>query len=942
MMDHVINVHVIDKIAHVVGDPLYVCGNSDYTVKFDFDSEWAGHETKTARFVKNNKEYIDVVFTGDQCAMPILENTPSVRIGVYAGNLCTTTAAVVNAQRSILCGSGAPADPHPDVYAQVMQKMDDIYAAMPSEDVLTEIRTNRESAEEAAKKAERVVENIPDDYSALADEIEQLTEVLKTKANVDVDTVTGSVCTTDVSADAPLQGLALYGKTVQDGAPTPETPVPLVTAGADGNIDVKILGKNLFRTGHIGATYNADGTFTIKNQTGATSGGLNDFLTGKLPRGTYTISYHAGFGTMYMMRSADDYSTSVPLGNSVTFEYDGVSYLRFITSNIPANTNATYKIQLEAGNVGSEFVPYKVGGSLTIRTPNGLRGIPVASGGNYTDEHGQQWICDEVDFQRGVYIQRCLLARLAPITVKDGMRSHFYEAGRKLYGGGVGRALCNVTDNYHYGYSWDSTHYYVDVESNGAIWAFVPETFGGTVEVLCAMTDPIETPIPADDLAAYHTMTSIYPSTTIYNDVGVDMRVDCAVDMRAYAGALLAEMGRGDMAQYTHMPRMMFAGAVDGMTKDNAVILKFTYLGAKNYILDSTATGKRESGIVHSGYAKVKWQGSSSLAFPKKNYTVTLYSDAACTTKMPIALKETWGAQSKYCMKANFIDPSHCRNVIAAKLWAKCVLSRSAESPSYRASHTLPNAGAIDGYPILTFINDEYVGLYTMNIPKDEWMFGMKDGEGTNVVLCGENYVNATDFFAPSVVDGSDWDYEVSPADKSWVADSFNRIYTALTMSESSDEAIAAKKAAIENCLDVHSVIDYDIFLQTVCATDNTGKNQLMCTVDGTHWFISAYDLDTAFGMHWSGAKYFSANQSVTRNNLLLVIVRLYATEYNARKAELASVLSAAAVCEMVDNFLIDVPQEAFDLEAKLWPDMCGANANAINQIKTFMMLRNV
>ncbi len=940
MMDHVINVHVIDKIAHVVGDPLYVCGNSDYTVKFDFDSEWAGHETKTARFVKNNKEYIDVVFTGDQCAMPILENTPSVRIGVYAGNLCTTTAAVVNAQRSILCGSGAPADPHPDVYAQVMQKMDDIYDSLPSEEVLTEIRTNRESAEEAAKKAESAVENIPDDYSALASEVDQLADVVKNKADVVVDTMIGSVCTTNVSADAPLQRLALYGKTVLDGTPTPEVPISLVNAGAVGSINVRSVGKNLFRTGNVNASYDADGTFTIKNTTGGEIIAVNERFAGQLPKGRYTVSYHAGFGAMYLMRSADDYSTSVPIGGSFTFDYDGVSYLRFVTANIPANTIATYKIQLEVGTVSTEFEPYTSCGSLTISTPNGLPGIPVASDGNYTDENGQQWVCDEIDFGRGVYIQRCLLVKLIYASTKNGRAAYYAETGKKLHGNMNKCALCNATDNYQYAYSYDFTHYYVETAGNA--WAFLPETFSGNVEILCAMAEPVETSIQAEELSAYRSLTSLYHNTTVYNDAGVGMRVDCAVDMRAHAGALLAEMGRGDMAQYTHMPRMMFTGAVGGMTKDNAVILKFTYLGAENYINNPSAAGKRESGIVHSGYAKVKWQGSSSLAFPKKNYTITLYSDAECTVKMPITLRETWGAQSKYCMKANFIDPSHCRNVIAAKLWAKCVLSRSAESPSYQASHTLPNAGAIDGYPILTFINDEYVGLYTMNIPKDEWMFGMKDGEGTNVVLCGENYVNATDFFAPSVVDGSDWDYEVSPADKSWVADSFNRIYTALTMSESSADAIAAKKAAIENCLDVHSVIDYDIFLQTVCATDNTGKNQLMCTVDGTHWFISAYDLDTAFGMHWSGAKYFSVNQSVTRNNLLLVIVRLYATEYNARKAELAAVLSAAAVCEMVDNFLIDVPQEAFDLEAKLWPDMCGANANAINQIKTFMMLRNV
>lgn len=133
MANRIIEVRVDDKIASVVGDPLYVCGNSDYVVKFAFDAEWADHAMKTARFIKSNKEYFDVVFNGSECAMPIIDNTPYVRIGVYAGNLCTTTAAIVNAQRSILCGSGVPAEPDPDVYSQIMERIDNLNIPNPDE-----------------------------------------------------------------------------------------------------------------------------------------------------------------------------------------------------------------------------------------------------------------------------------------------------------------------------------------------------------------------------------------------------------------------------------------------------------------------------------------------------------------------------------------------------------------------------------------------------------------------------------------------------------------------------------------------------------------------------------------------------------------------------------------------------------------------------------------
>ena len=118
----IINISVRDKIAGVVGRPLYICGNSEFVVEFDLDDEWAEYEYKTARF-SYGEEYQDVVFKGNQCPMPIIFNTWSVRVGVYAGELRTTTPAIFPAKKSILCEEGLPADPPPDVYDQIMAEL---------------------------------------------------------------------------------------------------------------------------------------------------------------------------------------------------------------------------------------------------------------------------------------------------------------------------------------------------------------------------------------------------------------------------------------------------------------------------------------------------------------------------------------------------------------------------------------------------------------------------------------------------------------------------------------------------------------------------------------------------------------------------------------------------------------------------------------------------
>ena len=120
---HVINITVRNKVAVNPAQDRYVCGNSDYVVHFDFDAEWDAHGTKTARFVKEDGSYIDQLFDGNDCPVPVISDTYKLQVGVYAGNLSTTTAAYVPCKKSILCGGGVPAAPADDVYNQIMARL---------------------------------------------------------------------------------------------------------------------------------------------------------------------------------------------------------------------------------------------------------------------------------------------------------------------------------------------------------------------------------------------------------------------------------------------------------------------------------------------------------------------------------------------------------------------------------------------------------------------------------------------------------------------------------------------------------------------------------------------------------------------------------------------------------------------------------------------------
>lgn len=118
------NFSVENKIvSHVGTNPHYVHGNTDYEVVVSFDEEWAGLVTFTARIRWVNHgllEYRDIVFTGDSFNLPALYDMDYLEIGFFAGNKHTTTPAIIICDHSILDYDPTIDIPDPDVYAQIL------------------------------------------------------------------------------------------------------------------------------------------------------------------------------------------------------------------------------------------------------------------------------------------------------------------------------------------------------------------------------------------------------------------------------------------------------------------------------------------------------------------------------------------------------------------------------------------------------------------------------------------------------------------------------------------------------------------------------------------------------------------------------------------------------------------------------------------------------
>lgn len=119
-MSNLINITVIDKIAKLSNkSSKIVCNNSDYKAVFYFDKVWDNFPIKTA-IIEYGNVRVARVFTGNECDLPPIINARVAKIGVVAGDLHTTTPAMVECDKSILDDGSLP-EPTPDVYTQIME-----------------------------------------------------------------------------------------------------------------------------------------------------------------------------------------------------------------------------------------------------------------------------------------------------------------------------------------------------------------------------------------------------------------------------------------------------------------------------------------------------------------------------------------------------------------------------------------------------------------------------------------------------------------------------------------------------------------------------------------------------------------------------------------------------------------------------------------------------
>lgn len=384
---------------------------------------------------------------------------------------------------------------------------------------------------------------------------------------------TGEAIAVADAANRELAGLTLYGKTTQNGTPT--SPVPLESAGESGAVCVTVAGKNLFDDigwfeSH-GFTKQSDGSWlgrtinkTCWTNTAKVKGSM--YITAIAKTNVTTVPLY--FDAYY---TDGTHKSSPTLKQTTEFEIltlttdpeKTVDYIKWTWGS-----GGEYFIKgVSISFVDNAYEPYKPLQTLTASTPNGLNGVPMprnAGDGftytyDYIDGDGNKRIADYVDEAKGARVQRFKRYKVTQAHAFHGVKNGFGQFYLMLPSDRKIGSYCLCT---HYPVPIDFQNAdYANPTRTGVVYKRISSNPGmlfvnhegittledynawlaeNQPEFLYELAQPIETPLSAEELAAFASLYSNKPNTTVFNDANAGMRLNYVVDTKTYIDQKLA------------------------------------------------------------------------------------------------------------------------------------------------------------------------------------------------------------------------------------------------------------------------------------------------------------------------------------------------------------------------------------------------------------------
>jgi hypothetical protein len=331
-------------------------------------------------------------------------------------------------------------------------------------------------------------------------------------------------------------------------SPSPEYPQEIKSAGQDGEIEVEVLGKNLIPfpypiLGGAGTQIEREGVkYTVQSDGGIRCVGTPTAIE-------YINLSRIKFSDVGLTATHPTDGKIVLSGEKMNYDPNNHALFIYITSDqLGKPIDTVIYPQIEFGTVDTEYEPYKPAQTLIIPTPNGLPGVPTIDNGNYTDASGQQWLCDEVDLKRGVYVQNVAFAEFGKgITVlkknnavsnENFVAAYFFTSPSKRIK--TRQTILSNCLSYVESVNKVNKPYSISNEfDTEAMYVTIPtELYENDVQMLNLLAEkkikilyatyPTERPLSTEELEKYRSLRTYSPTTTVINDAGAGMSVGYA------------------------------------------------------------------------------------------------------------------------------------------------------------------------------------------------------------------------------------------------------------------------------------------------------------------------------------------------------------------------------------------------------------------------------
>lgn len=347
-----------------------------------------------------------------------------------------------------------------------------------------------------------------EDLGPLKKELGQLKEDLSNKITKFYASNQGETHITD-SDNGKIRDMMIYGKSSQDGTPTPENPVEIKSVV---NPVIKICGKNLFDSKKF--------PIILNRAIDTNTGNLYESLSGNycatekyipFPYSGKKVSFNA---SMSLCAYDKDYKFISTVNKNNGQVPTGTMYVRF-----DIRTEDKDKAQIELSENTTTYEPYK---EQTIQLPITLNAIPVSSGGNVTI-NGQQYVSDYIDVERGKVV-RCV--KREPLS-KNGRLS---SSSSPFYTYNLPSAkpktitevfaLCNLaqfnsitTSNSQIGISSDGSNS-LRMRLDG--YATLEQYTRLSAEIIYELATPIEEDLTSEQIQSLQALKTKHPVTNIF------------------------------------------------------------------------------------------------------------------------------------------------------------------------------------------------------------------------------------------------------------------------------------------------------------------------------------------------------------------------------------------------------------------------------------------